>query len=136
VKSPRPDMVARRTGRPMLCPACEGDVYLDAPHVCKPGAVMPTAAGTTLTFYAYNATNACCRDWMLLGWPEVDGKPKLTGDSEARPWTAPHMRFDCPKCAKDLWFNLNEPVATEVWDVRRQGKPQPPALVAGRIRPQ
>lgn len=122
-------MVSRRTGRPMLCPVCEGDVYVDAPHICAPGKVMPAAAGTLLTFYAYNATNKCCRDWMLLGWPQVDGRPKLVDDERGM------MHFDCPKCAKQLWFDIAHPVATEDWDVRAMGTPQPPALVAGRIRP-
>lgn len=122
-------MVSRRTGRPMLCPVCEGDVYLDAPHVCAEGKVMPAAAGTTLTFYAYNATSRCCRDWMLVGWPQVDGLPKLTeGHDRGR------LHFDCPKCKRQVWFHISAPDATLTWDVRAQGTPQPPALLAGRIR--
>lgn len=129
-RSPRPDMIARRTGRPMLCPVCEGDVYADAPHICAPGHVMPAGAGTIQRFYAYNSLNSCCRDWMLLGWPEVDGRPKLVDDERGR------MHFECPKCHKDLWFDISNPVAEEIWDLRTMGKPQPPALVMGRIRPQ
>jgi len=112
----------------MPCPACGNDVWADAPHICPPGFVAPAPAGTILTFYGYNATNMCCRDWMLLGWPEADGKPKLTDDERGM------MHFDCPKCGKQLWFDMTNPAATEVWDVRAQGEPQPPALVAGRIR--
>lgn len=122
-------MVARRTGRPMMCPVCEGEVFIDAPHICKEGAVMPAAAGTVLTFYGYNATNKCCRSWILLGWPDVDGHPKMVDDERGR------MHFDCPKCKRDIWFNIAEPDAVSGWDVRAMGKPNPPALLAGRITP-
>jgi len=121
-------MIHRAHGKPMPCPACGNDVWADAPHVCPPGFVAPAAAGTTLTFYGYNATNKCCGDWMLLGWPQVDGRPKLTDDERGR------MCFQCPKCRAPIWFDIANPAATEIWDVRAQGKPQPPALVAGRIR--
>lgn len=121
-------MVARRTGRPMLCPNCEGEVFIDAPHMCPEATLRPAAAGTVLTFYGYNSTNQCCRSWILLGWPQVNGMPKLTDDERGM------MHFACPRCAKDLWFNMTEPDAVSTWDVRSMGEPQPPALLMGRIR--
>ena len=129
-RSPRPDMVRRRTGRPMLCPNCEGEVYLDAPHVCPEHTVIP-AAGTVLHFYGYNSLNECCRSWILLGWPQEDGipRPKLPADHDRG-----RMHFDCPKCHKELWFDLSQPAATSGWDPRTMGEPQPPALLMGRIR--
>jgi predicted RNA-binding Zn-ribbon protein involved in translation (DUF1610 family) len=120
-------MVARRTGRPMLCPNCEGEVFIDAPHMCPEETLRPAAAGTVLHFFGYNSLNQCCRSWVLLGWPEVDGRPKLTDDERGR------MHFDCPKCHKDLWFNMTEPDLVQDYDVRLYGKPQPPALVGGKI---
>jgi hypothetical protein len=129
MSSPRPETIHRAHGKPMGCPVCGNDVWADAPHVCPEGYVMPAPAGTTLTFYAYNSTNQCCRDWMLLGWPEIDGRPKLDGAGSLG-----MVHFDCPKCAKALWFDIIHPDAAIVWDVRAQGKPDPPALVAGRIR--
>jgi hypothetical protein len=130
--SPRPDIIRRRHGRPMLCPVCGGDVWADAPHVCPEGFVAPARA--VLTFYGYNATNKCCRDWMLLGWPDIDGHPKLTSD---RGWNMladyGRMQFACPKCTKPIYFDIAHPDAVFKWDEAKQGKPQPPALVGGRL---
>lgn len=128
--APRPDLVARRTGRPMLCPNCEGEVFIDAPHLCPEQTLRPAAAGTVLTFYGYNSTNQCCRSWILLGWPEIDGAPKLPAGHEHG-----MMHFDCPRCSRDIWFDLTEPDAVSQWDLRSMGEPQPAALLTGRIRP-
>lgn len=121
-------MVARRTGRPMLCPNCEGEVFLDAPHICPEATLRPAAAGTVLRFYGYTSLNQCCRGWLLLGWPEVNGEPRLPAGHERG-----RMHFTCPKCAKDLWFDLQNPDVIMSYDVREQGPPQPPALVPGKI---
>ena len=129
--APRPDLVARRTGRPMLCPNCEGEVFIDAPHVCPEHTLRPAAAGTILTFYGYNALNECCRSWILLGWPEDPDRPrrpKLPADHDRG-----RMHFDCPKCRRDIWFDLSHPDTTSGWDLRSMGEPQRPALLAGRI---
>jgi predicted RNA-binding Zn-ribbon protein involved in translation (DUF1610 family) len=125
-RSPRPEIVSRAHGTPMLCPACGNDIYLDGPHVCPPGFVKAVSAEQI--FYGYNALNKCCRDWMLLGWPQEDGAPRLTDDERGR------MHFECPKCAKDLWFNIAEPDILIRWDTKVMGEPQPPALIGGRIR--
>jgi hypothetical protein len=125
--SPRPEQIHRAHGKPMPCPVCGNDVWADAPHICPEGFVAPARA--VLTFYGYNSVNNCCRDWMLLGWPELEGRPKGLEESERG-----RMHFDCPKCHEELWFNLSEPNAVIIWDEARQGKPQPAALVAGRIR--
>jgi hypothetical protein len=111
----------------MPCPVCGNDVWADAPHVCPQGFVAPARA--VLTFFAYNSMNNCCRDWMLMGWPEIDGRPKLIDEGERG-----HMHFDCPQCKKELWFDLAHPDGVIIWDEAKQGKAQPPALVAGRIR--
>ena len=100
----------------MPCPVCGNDVWADAPHICPQGFVAP--AKPTM-FYGYNSTNQCCREWMLLGWRKIELR---------------RMRVDCPKCGKDLWFDLAYPDQITVWDERTQGKPQPPAIVGGRIR--
>jgi hypothetical protein len=113
----------------MVCPQCGNDVFIDAPHLCPPGFVRAVDANTLLTFYGYNSLNQCCKAWILLGWPQVDGFPKLGDDERGR------MHFDCPKCSRELWFDIAHPDATETWDVRERGKPPPPALVGGRIRP-
>lgn len=126
--SARPEVVSRAHGKPMICPACGNDIYLGTPHICPEGFVRPADAGTLLTFYCYNSLNQCCRDWMLLGWPQVDGAPKLVDDERGR------MHFDCPKCKRELWFDIAHPDAVAMWNEREQGSPQPPALVAGRIR--
>jgi predicted RNA-binding Zn-ribbon protein involved in translation (DUF1610 family) len=119
-------MVSRSTGRPMVCPQCGNDVYVDAPHVCPPGFVQLVPTG--FTFYGYNSLNKCCQSWILLGWPQIDGAPKLEGNERGR------MGFNCPKCTKRLWFDIAHPEITTVWDTQKLGPPQPPALVAGRIR--
>jgi rRNA maturation protein Nop10 len=110
----------------MPCPVCGNDVWADAPHVCPEGFVAPARA--VLTFYAYNALNQCCRSWMLLGWRDDGGRPKLADDERGR------MSFDCPQCGGKLWIDIAHPDATIIWDEAKQGPPQPPALVAGRIR--
>ena len=114
----------------MPCPVCGNDVWADAPHICPERFVAPARA--VLTFYGYNSTNQCCREWMLLGWPEVDGRPKENPDALSS--MRGMMQFECPKCHKALFFNLFDPDATIYWDQGKQGAPQPPALVAGRIR--
>ena len=118
-------MILHRTGRPMICPVCGNDVWADAPHVCPEGFVRP--AREILTFYGYNALNQCCRSWILLGWPQVDGQPKLADDERGT------MGFYCPKCKGRLWFDITHPDMTTIWDEAVQGKPQPPALVGGKI---
>ncbi len=72
-------------------------------------------------YYGYNATNRCCRDWMLLGWPEVDGKPKRFDTSR--------LTLDCPKCHQDLYFDLAHPDTVLIKEEH-----QPPAIVPGRIK--
>lgn len=74
-------------------------------------------------FYGFNATNQCCRRWMLLGWPDVDGRPKLLEENGGR------LRVACPKCGADLWFDLANPDLVEL----REGKVQPPCIVGGII---
>ncbi len=119
------DTVTRAHGRPMVCPTCGNDIYIDAPHLCPPGFVRPARAPSG-TFYGYNALNQCCRSWMLLGWPQVDGRPKLEGDERGR------MRFDCPRCDGEIWFDIAHPDLEVYWDPAK-GAHQPPALVGGRI---
>ena len=73
----------------MPCPVCGNDVWADAPHMCPEGFVAPARA--VLTFYAYNSLNQCCRAWMLMGWRDEDGRPKLVDDERGR------MHFECPQ---------------------------------------
>jgi hypothetical protein len=75
-------------------------------------------------YYAFNATNKCCRSWMLLGWPDDgDGHPdKLVSDG-------PRLGLDCPKCGKIVYIDLGGPYAVVMSD-----KHQPPALVNGRVK--
>ena len=124
--SPRPEQIHRAHGKPMPCPVCGNDVWADAPHMCPEGFVAPARA--VHTFYGYNSLNQCCRSWMLMGWRAEDGRPKLVDDERGR------MHFECPECAQDLWFDIAHPDAIIIWDEAVQGTPQPPALVAGRIR--
>ena len=117
--------VSRRHGRPMMCPQCGGDVFIDGPHICPPGFVKP--AREVLTFYGYKALNQCCRsNWLLLGWPQEQGRPKREDEGI--------MRIQCPQCQGDMWFNLACPDLETYWDQSLRGKPDPPTLLAGEIK--
>jgi predicted RNA-binding Zn-ribbon protein involved in translation (DUF1610 family) len=118
--------VTRKHGRPMLCPQCGNDIFIDGPHICPEGFVRP--AREILTFYGYNSLNQCCAQWMLLGWPEVDGRPKIENDERG------HMHMTCPKCDEALWFDITNPMGVFYWDTAERGTPPPPALAQGRIK--
>jgi hypothetical protein len=103
----------------MPCPECGNDVWLDAPHTCPPGFVKP--AREIKRFYSYQSLNRCCRDWLLLGWPadrDEHGVKTMT----------------CGRCGKDLHFDLDRPGAVSYWDESTMGKPDPPTVIAGRIK--
>lgn len=79
-------------------------------------------------FYGYQATNKCCRDWLLLGWPSrLDGRPKHLDATRD-----PVMGVDCPKCGKPIYFDLAH------WDIVNEvdepDEAQPPVIVGGRLR--
>lgn len=115
--SPNPEGIRRRHGRPMPCPQCGNDVWADSPHICPPGFVKP--AREIRRFYTFQSTNSCCRDWLLLGWPE----------DRTDTW----MSVDCQRCGKPLHFDLRDPQVIVIWDEAKQGIPDPPTIVAGRI---
>jgi len=79
-----------------------------------------------LRFYGYNSMNKCCREWILLGWPEVNGRPRRMEDGV--------LTVKCQKCGCDLHFDIPHPDVVSVWDVATMGEPQPPTIVGGRIR--
>jgi len=81
-----------------------------------------------LRFYGYNSMNECCRRWILLGWPEVNGRPKYMEDG------GEVLTVKCQKCGRDLHFDIIHPDAVSVWDTATMGEPQPPTIVGGRIR--
>jgi hypothetical protein len=90
-------------------------------------------------FYAYNSMNRCCRAWMLLGWPD-DGRGhpqgsmgkdapitkgfRIRGNAQER-----ILVVECPKCSRDLNFDLARPDLVE--ERKKEG---PPAIVGGRIK--
>lgn len=78
-------------------------------------------------FFGYQATNKCCRDWMVLGWPSTpEGQPVKRDVSRD-----PVFGVTCPSCGKWIYFDLAH------WDIVVERDPegaQPAVLVAGRIR--
>lgn len=78
-------------------------------------------------FFGYAATNKCCRDWLLLGWPSTpDGVPVHRGATRD-----PVLGLDCPKCGGMIYFDIAH------WDtVTEIDEPegaQPACLVGGRF---
>lgn len=86
-----------------------------------------------MRFFGYQATNKCCRDWMLLGWPSDErGNPQGRDESPD-----PVLGVECPKCGKMIYFDLHH--WDIVNDVPREEYIKDPAswgsaLVGGRIR--
>lgn len=117
--------VTRTHGKPLNCPVCEAEVFIDEVHTCPPGFVKPASSKPQLQVgYGYNALNRCCRDWILVGWPEENGKPK-DWDQKGP------LTMGCKKCLHFLYFDLAHP------DIRQEihaPEPHPVAVVAGRIR--
>lgn len=79
-------------------------------------------------FYGYQATNKCCRDWLLLGWPSrLDGRPKHLDATRD-----PVMGITCPQCGGMIYFDLAH------WDtVTEMDNPddqQGAVIVGGRFR--
>lgn len=75
-------------------------------------------------YFAFQATNRCCRDWMLHGWPnDGDGRPR--GLRDGNRW----LTLTCQKCGDALHFDLGG-VGISGWFEDHQ----PPVVVAGRIR--
>lgn len=109
--------VTRAHGKPLNCPVCEAEVFIDEVHTCPPGFVKPANTRPQLQVgYGYNALNRCCRDWILLGWPEPQHEVRT---------------FICPQCGGELHFDLGHP------DIRQEisaEEPHPVTVVAGRIR--
>ena len=92
-----------------------------------------------MRFFGYAATNKCCRDWLLLGWPSDEN-----GDPQGRDVSRdPVFGSMCPKCGGTIYFDLAHPdieASREEWrDTLGQAgvlldESRGATLVGGRIR--
>jgi len=78
-------------------------------------------------FYGYAASNKCCKDWLLLGWPSTpDGRPVHRGAT-----ADPVLGLTCPKCGGMIYFDIAHwDTCTEIADPEAA---QPAVLVGGRF---
>lgn len=91
--------------------------------------VVGAAGGPRGTlFYGYAATNKCCRDWLLLGWPSTpDGQPMHQAATRD-----PVLGLTCPKCKGMIYFDIAHwDTVTEIKDPETV---QPACLVGGRFK--
>lgn len=90
--------------------------------------------------FGFQATNKCCRDWLLLGWPAGPG-----GRYPDKIDVAPVFTSECPKCHGQIHFDLAHPdidTDTDQWAALlerlgielRQEAISNAMLVGGRIR--
>lgn len=79
-------------------------------------------------FFGYQATNKCCRDWLLLGWPSnLEGQPVHRDHTRD-----PVLGIDCPKCGGIIYFDIAHPDTTTT--IENPEGAQPAVLVGGRFR--
>ena len=58
-----------------------------------------------MRLFGYQATNKCCRDWLLLAWPDDgNGRPQIPDVSRD-----PVFGSTCPKCGGMIYFDLAHP---------------------------
>ena len=65
-------------------------------------------------FYGYAASNKCCKDWLLLGWPSTpDGRPVHRGAT-----ADPVLGLTCPTEGRELTQALDPAIFVDRRDER------------------